>query len=156
MTAAPPRCTVCRSPKRGDVDAALLEGGSKRTVANRFGFGESAIQRHREHVPARLAKIVQEAEDLIDLDNVRKVARLEEDARRLVQKLEEEADHRGALGGLRILLDIIGTLAKLAEAADTGTAALDSSPEWAALRTKILAALEAHPPARAAVLEALS
>ena len=152
---APPRCTVCRSPHRGDVDAALLEGGSKRTVANRFGIGESAIQRHREHVPARLAKIVQEAEDLIDLDNVRKVAQLEADARRLVQKLEAENDHRGALGGLRILLDIIGTLAEVAEKAGSGAIDLETSPEWASLRTKLLAALEAHPTARAAVIEAL-
>jgi hypothetical protein len=155
VTTAPPRCTVCRSPKRGEVDAALLEGGSKRTVADRFDFGESAIQRHRDHVPARLARVVQEAEDLIDLDNVRKVAQLETDARRLVAKLEAEADHRGALGGLRILLDIIERLAEVAEKAGSGAIDLETSPEWASLRTKILGALEPHPAARVAVIEAL-
>lgn len=43
-------CSVCRSEKRGDVDAALGGGEAVRSLARRFEFSRSALQRHKRHV----------------------------------------------------------------------------------------------------------
>ena len=45
-----PRCSICGSNRRADVDSALSQGQSIRQVAARFGFGRNAVHGHRRHV----------------------------------------------------------------------------------------------------------
>ncbi|PYE38823.1 hypothetical protein DFI02_1352 [Rhizobium sp. PP-F2F-G20b] len=40
------RCTVCTSPKRGEVEAAIRSGAPLRHVARRFALSRSALDRH--------------------------------------------------------------------------------------------------------------
>ena len=51
-------CTICRHPKREEIDRALVRNeAGYRTVAARFGISASALFRHkREHLPALIAK----------------------------------------------------------------------------------------------------
>lgn len=40
-------CTICESPHRGEVDAALTAGQGYRTLARRFGLDVAALREHR-------------------------------------------------------------------------------------------------------------
>ncbi len=66
----PRTCTVCAHPKRSEIDRALLDGMTYRTIADRFGLSETALKRHKaEHVPARVAK-AKEAKQVADADDL--------------------------------------------------------------------------------------
>lgn len=45
----PQTCSICRSPRRKAVDAALVAGESLRSIAKRFGTSQSAVFRHRKN-----------------------------------------------------------------------------------------------------------
>jgi hypothetical protein len=56
-------CTVCRHPKRAEIDAALIRSESFRDVAGRFGTSKSALERHRTTcLPVHLLKAKDEAD----------------------------------------------------------------------------------------------
>ena len=45
-------CTVCTHPKRGAIDAALLDGRTYRAIAGHFGVSHLAVYRHKtNHLP---------------------------------------------------------------------------------------------------------
>lgn len=45
-------CTICTHSKRAEIDKALVAGASKRTVADRFGLSQTAVQHHKTtHLP---------------------------------------------------------------------------------------------------------
>jgi hypothetical protein len=67
----PLRCYACDHPQRAFIDAAIVAGRTVRDIGGRVGLSKSAIDRHRAHVPARLARAkrareVTQADDLID------------------------------------------------------------------------------------------
>lgn len=93
----PPTCTCCCHPQRGDLDQALVEGGSLRDIARRFHVGKDAVARHRHHVG-----------DLIAADRERRseelighVERLLGRALKLLKRAEAGDDIRAAIGALR-------------------------------------------------------
>jgi hypothetical protein len=47
----PRTCSVCRATRVVEIDVALLSGTAYRTVAKQFEASESAIFRHRAHLP---------------------------------------------------------------------------------------------------------
>jgi hypothetical protein len=90
-------------------------------------------------------------------DLLAKVVTLEQDALRIATTAEAANDLRTALVGVRELTRIIELMAKLQGELDEKTTVnvLVTSPEWLALRDRIIAALAPHPQARTAVLAAL-
>ncbi len=45
-------CTVCIHPKRDEIDAAILDDRSYRTIAAHFGISHLAVYRHKlNHLP---------------------------------------------------------------------------------------------------------
>ncbi|MEJ7810416.1 MAG: hypothetical protein WKG32_08385 [Gemmatimonadaceae bacterium] len=54
----PRRCTVCDSPKRAEIDRALVaRADGYRNIAERFRLSLASVYRHyAEHLPAALAK----------------------------------------------------------------------------------------------------
>jgi hypothetical protein len=118
------------------------------------------LNRHKKHIPARLAK-ASEAAEVIQADTL--LARL------LSLNAETMAILREARAGrikdnelaLRAIaraekqLELQGKL--LGDLNDTPTVnVLMAAPEWLTLRSTIILALEPYPQARTAVLEALS
>jgi hypothetical protein len=49
-------CTVCRDPKRAEIDAALATGTPLRDIAGRFSVSTSALDRHRGHLGDQLVE----------------------------------------------------------------------------------------------------
>jgi len=110
-------CSVCRHPKRREIDEAAISAEPYRSIAKRFGTSPAALLRHKEaHLPASLveaeaAKAVANADGLMG-----KIAALETEARRIGKKAEKAGDLRTALAGVRELTRIVELLARLLDA----------------------------------------
>jgi hypothetical protein len=94
-------CSLCSSPRRAEIDGALLGGSTHRIIADRWGVSLAALSRHRPHIAQRVAV----AELEIGISNVqdvqRQLARTQCRLERLVQKLEAGKDHRTTLAGFK-------------------------------------------------------
>lgn len=136
-------CSICARPDRGAIDALLGEGRSVRSVAAELGLSEDALGRHAHRHGARQAKAARTPP----------TSALGDPLDELVGALRTQA-----LAGNPAIVHQY----RLALAAQTDvrhaappTRDLASEPEWLALRTKMLAALEPFPEARLAVAEAI-
>ena len=58
-------CTICRHQKRAEIDHALLNGESLRTLAARTGTSSTALHRHRKsHIAAGMVSSKQVADEV--------------------------------------------------------------------------------------------
>jgi len=157
-------CTICTLPadERQAIDTALIGGESARSVASRYvtngrPLGRMAVQRHKEHLPATLVKAeaVKEATHADDL--VEQLKQLRGKAISLLLAAERSGDLRTALAGVREARATIELLLEVEERIDRRPVVnILISDEWLRVRGIIIAALDAHPEARNAVVWALS
>lgn len=120
-------CSICNHKDRSLIDADLLSGSSNRTIATQYGVSISAVQRHRKHIPATLAK-AQEAQEITRSDDLLEQTR---DLLNLAQSITDEArkagDLRTAVSGigqikniLELLMKVNLEMARMAEAKGSG------------------------------------
>lgn len=151
------RCKICAAPATRDaVDGALLEGATYRDIAGRNGVSKSAVERHRAHVPARLARAADAREEVQAGDLLARLRRLHAETLDILAEAREAQNPELALkaisraeGQLRLEGELLGEL----QQAPTVNVVMTS--EWVALRALILAALASFPEARQAVAEAI-
>jgi hypothetical protein len=122
MTKRPPAprtgrpCTVCDHAERAEIDKALVRGTPYRNIAERFGLSVGALSRHKgAHLPKLLteaaeaeAEAVKEEERLTAAALLNDLRDLQQTARRLGQKAEDEGDLATAL---RAVAELRGLLA---------------------------------------------
>lgn len=150
-------CSVCTHDEHHLINVALVSREPYRHISARYGVSTGALQRHaQEHIPtllvqARDAVEHSEADDL--LEELRAIGkRLEH----LSDLAEADGDYRTAIGGMNVLLKRVDLLARVRQIIqEAPTVNLWLSPEWVAVRSAIVVALEDYPEARAAVSEAL-
>ena len=152
----PRTCTCCTHPERAAIDAALLANAPLRDIARQFNVSKDALQRHREHIPATLAK-AQEAREVANADDLLgQVKSLQARAMGILATAESTLNLRTALAAIREARGCIELLAKLTgELNENPVVNITISQEWLEVRTVLLAALERHPEAKQTVLEAL-
>jgi hypothetical protein len=66
----PRTCTICRHPKRAEINQALVAGVAFRIIAKHFETSWQAVRRHKDHLPDQVvkahdAKEVARADDLL-------------------------------------------------------------------------------------------
>jgi len=106
-------CTVCKHPRRPEIDGALLTGTSYRNIAEHFGLSATAVFRHRRHVGQALAK-AEKANEIARGDAlVAQLNQLAADARRIKTQAELMGDLRTALAGVRELTRLVEVAADL-------------------------------------------
>ena len=131
-------CSVCRLPAAGAVNVLLRSGRSARSVAREFGLSDDSVGRHRHHVPrdevAPAAAAGDPLDELVVALRVRALAGNPSDTREYRLALAAQADARHAAPPLRDFA---------------------SEPEWADLRTLMLAALDPFPESRTAITDVL-
>ena len=153
----PRTCTVCTHDEHHAVNVDLLGRVPDRRLATRYGLSEAAVRRHsQEHIPQLLLKTYEaiQRDDAEDLAG--ELAKVKTDVHRLKEKAEEEGDLRTALLGCDKALKALELQAKVEQLIQTApTVNILVAPEWVALRTKLLYALDAYPDARRSVLRAL-
>lgn len=59
----PRTCTICRNPKRQEIDLALVRSESLREITNNFALSKSALDRHRQKC---LPQHLLQAQDVIE------------------------------------------------------------------------------------------
>ncbi len=149
----PRSCTVCAHSQRQEIDRALLEGITYRTIADRFGLSETALKRHKaDHVPARIAKATA-AKQVADADDLLGQLRdLRTKAITILEAAESAGDYRAALAGIKEARGCIETLMEVEGELDRrGVTNIVIAPEWVQIRTVILTALQPYPEAAQAV-----
>lgn len=144
----PQVCKACRSESRDEIDALLIAGREPlRNIAVRFGTSPTSLLRHREHIPKALAVVASAREEARAETLLDQIHAAKEHAVRLVRRAEEDGDVRGAVAGLRVLLDALELVGKVAAEGPK----LSRSPEWLALMERLADALEPFPEALEAV-----
>ena len=151
-------CTVCVHAKREGIDRALIEGVSAAEISGRYRtLGERAVRRHRSnHLPAKLV-MAEKAAEVAEADNLLdQVGDLQRRALAILDKAEEAGELKTALSAIREARGNLELLAKLlGELDERPVVNLNVSPEWLELRAVIVTALEPHPEAMGAVVDAL-
>ena len=154
----PRSCTVCVHAKREEIDRALIEGVSAAEISGRYRtLGERAVRRHRSnHLPAKLV-MAEKAAEVAEADNLLdQVGDLQRRALAILDKAEEAGELKTALSAIREARGNLELLAKLlGELDERPVVNLNVSPEWLELRAVIVTALEPHPEAMGAVVDAL-
>ena len=154
-----PQCSICTHERRVAIEKDLVRGDSVRDVARRYEASKDAVHRHKaNHMVAKLARAAER--EALDADALLEDLLLFRGlALRLFQKAEAASSFSGAAGALREARSCVETLGKIIGAmkpdGPTVQVAVVAAPEWVELRGRILAALEPHPEARAAVLAAI-
>ena len=154
----PRTCTICRHKAREAIDAALVAREPFRDIAGQHGISKSALVRHSDdHIPAALMK-AQAATEAAQADALlAQVVDLRDKALGILTHAESAKNWPAAIGAVREARGCVELLGKLAgQLRDAPTINLFMTAEWRETQTAILAALEAHPDARLAVVDALT
>lgn len=107
-------CTICKHPKRGEIEAAIIDRASFRNIAERFVLSATAVFRHAgEHLPAALTG-AKKAEEATRADSLlERIEVLIRDVRRIATKAEREGQWGQAASALREARACIELLARL-------------------------------------------
>ena len=153
----PRTCTVCAHNDQHLINVALVSREPYRHIAAHYSVSTGALQRHaQEHIPALLVQAKDAVEHSEADDLLEELRRIGERLDRLSDLAEADGDYRAAMGGQSVLLKRVDLLARVRQIiSEAPTVNLWLSPEWTAVRTAIVLALEDYPEARAAVSEAL-
>jgi hypothetical protein len=135
-----------------------VAGDPFRYVSERFGTSLAALHRHKsDHLPAELGRARDAAEVARADDLLGQVRELQGRAMSLLDTAEEAGDLKAAVGAIREARGCLELLARLTQQiGDAPVINLLIMPEWLALRTAILAALEPFPDARLSLASALA
>lgn len=107
-------CTICKHPKRGEIEAAIIDRASFRNIAERFAMSTTAVFRHAgKHLPAALT-VAKKAEEVTRADTLLdRIEGLILDVRRIAQKAEKAGQWGQAASALREARACIELLARL-------------------------------------------
>lgn len=158
----PPKCSICIHPQRPEIDRLLLsdDAASYRDIARRYNVSKDAVARHREaHLSkqmARVAKRNQDADVRQAIDIRTQLFEINDATRAILSEARESGNGALALAAIDRVQRQIETQAKLIDLiSDAPTINIHLAPEWVAVRTTIVAALEAYPEAAQNVATAL-
>src|SRR5215217_3752476 len=150
-------CTVCAHPDAVLINEALvIEGQSNRAVTRQYDLSKDAVRRHREHIPELLVKASQamevaEADSLLD-----RIEDLHGRTEAILVELKGTDLHGAKLAAIREMrrnLELIGEVTK--ELDRTPTLNLHLNPQYIAVRTAIVQAVDPYPEAREAISRAM-
>lgn len=110
----PPTCTICRHPERKAIDADLVAGTPYRHIAGRTGTSTASLQRHKERCLSATLVKARDAVEAFNADTLlAKVRAIEDEARRLGRKAEQQGDLRAALLACRELARMCELMGRL-------------------------------------------
>ena len=128
-----------------------MEKQSNRSVAKQYGVDDSAVQRHRQHIPELLVKASQ-AMEVVEADHlIDQMRGLQQRALGILDKAEEADDLRTALTAIAQARGNLELLAKLqGELQQEGTININTivtSKAFVKLQSYVVSALSLYPDA---------
>ncbi len=113
----PRTCTVCKSPDREKIDAAIVSGTSFRSIAKRYALSGTAVFRHKLHVAKTIVKAADRRDEQLGDNAYEEMQRVQRKAWQLLTKMEKEKDHRGAIVAVREVRECVESLGAMMEKA---------------------------------------
>lgn len=153
----PRQCSICGHPQLHAINRALVAGGSFRDIAGQFGVSKSAVERHQaEHLPKVLTAAKAQEDVAHALDVVKQLKAINAVSMTILREARDAKEGDLALRAIDRIHRQIELQAKLlGDLDDRPQVNVLVTPEWLALRGRILAALAPFPAARLALVEAL-
>jgi hypothetical protein len=153
------KCSVCGHNDRDAINAALLGTESFRKLAARWSVSKSALLRHKaDHLPAAVVKAVAVKEEINGGKLLDRLTAINRETTSILREARTAGtkDNQLALKAIaRVEKQLVLEGQLLRELNEGSTVNITLAPEWQNLRGAILLALEPHPAARAAVVEAI-
>lgn len=154
-------CSICSHPQRSEIDRQLIAGISVHKIAGNFNVTHQSLRRHRDahvsrSVVAAAARERHEAADQYDDNLLSEVRTLQKKVEGLGAAAYRNGDIRGAISAVTNAAKMVELRAKLdGQIAASTTVNVLVSAEFRTIQVAILGALESHPEAKRAVIEAL-
>ena len=156
-------CTICNHKKVDEIDRRARIENDIAKIAKDFSLSYNALYRHvkANHHIREVTAIPTASELATSRDILREITDHHKEAVRLKNLAEEEGDLKTALLGLDKALKCLELVAKIQGQIQEQTINVNTqvnilvSPEWIALRTKIVDALDKYPEAKEEVLNAI-
>jgi hypothetical protein len=152
-------CTICRHESRYDIDALLVDRSmSYRAIAQHYGVSKDAIGRHVSsgHISELLA-LARDAETHARADSLLdRLEALQYRTEAALTKAEESENHFATFRGIsemRRNLELIGEVTK--ELNRSPTLNLHLNPQYIAVRSGVIQAVEPYPEAKEAISKAM-
>jgi hypothetical protein len=141
----PQVCSVCRHARRVEIEQALLNRTTLRTISERFGPSKTALLRHREHIASTLAPQTQAREAVRSrtlLQDVHvsegRVERLYTHAEAILNSALHDQDRRSALAAIRAAVDVMAEARNLMQVRGELTGELQREANLASLQIQII------------------
>jgi len=149
-------CSVCACKDVEKINAGIIEGVPLAALSSEYGVTQSALYRHKIHIPEQLVK-AREVKETAAADNLmERVASLNSKAEDVYKKALKSQNLNAAIGAVRELRGITELYAKITGELQSQTVNnIIVAPEWITLRNAILKALDPYPEARQAVIKAI-
>ena len=152
-------CTVCRHPRRKEVNQRLIGGSPIREIAAEFVLSRAAVDRHkREHLPSSMVE-ARKAEDGAEASSlVQQLRALHRETLSVLhdaKKVQDSGVILRAITRLEKQLELEARLIGELSDGEPDTAVL-ISPEWTVIRSTLRLVLEPWPEALQACAAALA
>jgi hypothetical protein len=158
-------CSICTHKNAQEINAELAIETPYREITDKFSVSKSALNRHRQHLPARLIEAaqrlkVEEAAAVTtgDPDVLSQVKDLNTRATRLLNECETDKDRKHEIAAMREARGLLDLQGRLMGQIGPSTAVqvnlaqtITSSPEWPVL----MRVLDRHPEIRNELTAAL-
>lgn len=155
----PAPCSVCSHTAIDTINKLIASGEKNRRVAALYNLTEASIRRHKasKHIPAKLVKAA-DARERLSADRLLDVMEnLMGEAIATLRDAKASGDNRVRLAAVREARETARILLEVAGELDNGTTVtVINNPQWVAIRTVVLHALEPYPEAKARLVEALA
>jgi hypothetical protein len=156
----PQKCTICSHSKRDEIDRLLVEGVSLRDAAGRYDLTKSSLDRHKNRcLAATMAKAemaVEQGEIVNGVNLIDQMRDLNRETLAILAEAKSLKDYQIALKAIARAERQIELQARLLGELQEGTTVnILVTPEWQAIRGRLLAALAPFPEAKLAIVEAI-
>jgi len=162
-------CTVCRHPKRLEIEKALRDHVPLRVIATRNGTSTGTLRRHQSHMIAGYAALLPARKVPIPLPDLQEVQQaaysaiaevMELKKRGLValNRAEEAANPTAAVIWFREVRQVLELLCKIELARPPEVPKVDilNSPEWLAIQDALAVVLQPFSEARVKAAEVMA
>jgi hypothetical protein len=146
-------CSICSHGEAHAINVALVHREPYRNIASRHEVSTGALQRHsKDHLPELLVKASEAAKVADANDLLARVEDLWEEAVAVLEAAKGDYDHRVVLAAIDRAGRQLELLARLRGALNERPVVnILISPEWVAIRSAMMEALEPYREARVAV-----
>jgi len=149
-------CTICSHANRAEIESAVVAGTPYRSIALQYNTSHTSIQRHiAEHIQESISHSQEAVEEARGLDVVKQLKAINTITLSILKNARDNKKDSMALYAIDRVMKQLELQARLLGDIDKPQINIYVSPEWHAIRDRIVLALLPYPEARIAVAQEL-